>query len=164
MRRQRHVFTAIAVPLALAAFTLPGMGVDTIYAQEKGTGAAPSKVEITIRDRVHGYETVGHTYPSQDTMIVVHNKDAVTRGLASMLFKEIRVSVENGTEIQGKYFKSFHVEPGKTMTLRFATAPSKFEPLLGPSGSLRYALWCDIHPEVKGEVYVIESRAELYSD
>jgi len=164
MRRQRHVFTAIAVPLALAAFTLPGMGVDTIYAQEKGTGAAPSKVEITIRDRVHGYETVGHTYPSQDTMIVVHNKDAVTRGLASMLFKEIRVSVENGTEIQGKYFKSFHVEPGKTMTLRFATAPSKFEPLLGPSGSLRYALWCDIHPEVKGEVYVIESRAELYGD
>jgi len=164
MRRQRHVFTAIAVPLALAAFTLPGMGVDTIYAQEKGTGAAPSKVEITIRDRVHGYETVGHTYLSQDTMIVVHNKDAVTRGLASMLFKEIRVSVENGTEIQGKYFKSFHVEPGKTMTLRFATAPSKFEPLLGPSGSLRYALWCDIHPEVKGEVYVIESRAELYGD
>jgi len=121
-------------------------------------------VEITIRDRVHGYETVGHTYPSQDTMIVVHNKDAVTHGLASMLFKEIRVSVENGTEIQGKYFKSFHVEPGKTMTLRFATAPSKFEPLLGPSGSLRYALWCDIHPEVKGEVYVIESRAELYGD
>lgn len=164
MRRQRHVFTAIAVPLALAAFTLPGMGVDTVYAQEKGTGAAPSKVEITIRDRVHGYETVGHTYPSQDTMIVVHNKDAVTHGLASMLFKEIRVSVENGTEIQGKYFKSFHVEPGKTMTLRFATAPSKFEPLLGPSGSLRYALWCDIHPEVKGEVYVIESRAELYGD
>ena len=162
MRRQ--VFTAIAVPLALAAFTLPSMGVDTVYAQEKGTGAAPSKVEITIRDRVHGYETVGHTYPSQDTMIVVHNKDTVTHGLASMLFKEIRVSVENGTEHRGKYFKSFHVEPGKTMTLHFATAPSKFEPFLGPSGSLRYAIWCDIHPEVKGEVYVIEARGELYGD
>jgi len=130
----------------------------------KGTGAASSKVEITIRDRVHGYETVGHTYPSHDTMIVVHNKDTVTHGLASMLFKEIRVSVENGSEIRGKHFKSFHVEPGQTMTLRFATAPSKFEPLLGPSGSLRYALWCDIHPEVKGELYVIESRAELYGD
>ena len=38
MRRQRHVFTAIGVPLALAAFTLPGMGVDTVYAQAEGWG------------------------------------------------------------------------------------------------------------------------------
>jgi len=162
MRRQRNVFTAIGVPLALAAFTLPGMGVDTVYAQAKEMGASPSKVEITIRDREHGYETVGTTMPSQDTMIVVHNQDTVTHGFASNLFKEIRVSVENGTELRGKhYFKSFHVEPGQTMTLRFATAPSKFEPLLGPSGRLRYVIWCDIHPEVKGEVYVIETRGEL---
>ena len=143
MRRQRHVFTVIGVPLALAAFTLPGMGVDTVYAQAKEMGASPSKVEITIRDREHGYKTVGTTMPSQDTMIVVHNKDTVTHGFASNLFKEIPVSVEDGTEFRGKhYFKSFHVEPGQTMTLRFATAPSKFEPLLGPSGSLRYVIWC----------------------
>ena len=161
MRRQRHVFTAIAVPLALAAFTLPGMGVDTVYAQAKGMGAPPSKVEITIRDREHGYETVGHTMPSHDTTIVVHNQDTVTHGLASNLFKEIRVTIENGIELRGKHFRSFHVEPGQTMILRFATAPSKFEPLTGPSGSLRYAIWCDIHPEVKGEVYVIETRGEL---
>ena len=162
MRRQRHVFTAIAVPLALAAFTLPGMGVDTVYAQDKGMGAPPSKVEFTIRDREHGYETVGATMPSQDTMIVVHNKDTVTHGFASTLFKEIRVSIENGTEVRGKNFRSFHVEPGQTMTLRFATAPSRYDPLFGgPAGSLRYAIWCDIHPEVKGEIYVIETRGEL---
>jgi hypothetical protein len=161
MRRQRNVFTAIAVPLALAAFTLPGMGVDTVYAQAKGMGAPPSKVEITIRDREHGYETVGHTMPSHDTMIVVHNQDTVTHGLASNLFTEIRVSIENGVELRGKHFRSFHVEPGQTMILRFATAPSKFEPLTGPAGSLRYVIWCDIHPEVKGEIYVIETRGEL---
>ena len=161
MRRQRNVFTAIGVPLALAAFTLLGMGVDTVYAQAKEMGASPSKVEITIRDREHGYETVGHTMPSQDTMIVVHNQDTVTHGFASNLFKEIRVSIENGIELREKHFRSFHVEPGQTMTLRFATAPSKFEPLLGPSGRLRYVIWCDIHPEVKGEVYVIETRGEL---
>ena len=161
MQKQRHVFTAIAVPLALTAFTLPGMGVDTVYAQAKGMGAPPSKVEITIRDREHGYETVGTTMPSQDTMIVVHNQDTVTHGLASNLFKEIRVSIENGIEVRGKYFKSFHVEPGQTMILRFATGPSKFEPLVGPSGRLRYVIWCDIHPEVKGEIYVIETSGEL---
>jgi hypothetical protein len=118
-------------------------------------------VEITIRDREHGYETVGLTMPSQDTMIVVHNQDTVTHGLASNLFKEIRVSIENGIELRGKNFRSFHVEPGQTMKLRFATAPSKFDPLTGTAESLRYAIWCDIHPEVKGEIYVIETRGEL---
>lgn len=161
MRRQRHVFTAIAVPLALAAFTLLGRGVDTVYAQAKGMGAPPSKVEITIRDREHGYETVGLTMPSHDTIIVVRNQDTVTHGFASNLFKEIPVRVEGGTEVQGKNFRSFHVDPGHTMTLYFATAPSMVDPMTGGAENLRYALWCDMHPEVKGEVYVIETKGEI---
>ena len=161
MRTQRYVFTAFAVPLALAVFTLPGMETNTVYAQAQGMGAPPSKVEITIHDRQHGYETVGLTMPSHDTVIVIHNKDSVTHGFASNLFKGIPVRVEGGIEVQGKNFKSYHVDQGQTMTLHFATAPSKFDPVMGGAESLRYALWCDIHPEVKGEVYVIETRGEI---
>ncbi|MEK7236491.1 MAG: hypothetical protein AAB242_07715, partial [Nitrospirota bacterium] len=157
MRTQRYVFTAFAVPLALAVFTLPGMETNTVYAQAQGMGAPPSKVEITIHDRQHGYETVGLTMPSHDTVIVIHNKDSVTHGFASNLFKGIPVRVEGGIEVQGKNFKSYHVDQGQTMTLHFATAPSKFDPVMGGAESLRYALWCDIHPEVKGEMYVIET-------
>jgi len=161
MRKQRHAFTAFAVPFVLAVLTLPSMGTTEVFAQAKGMGAPPSKVEITIKDREHGYETVGLTMPSHDTVIVVRNQDTVTHAFASTLFKGIPVRVEGGIEVQGKNLKSYHVDPGQTMTLHFATAPSKFDPATGIAESLRHVLWCDIHPEVKGEVYVIETRGEL---
>lgn len=161
MRIRGHTTTLLAVTIAAAAVMLLGTGTGTAYAQAKGMGAPPSKVEITIKDRQHGYETVGLTMPSHDTTIVVHNMDSVTHGFASNLFKGIPVRMEGGVEIRGKNFKSFHVEPGKTMTLHFATAPSNFDPGTGGAESLRHALWCDIHPEVKGELYVIETRGEV---
>lgn len=161
MKIRGHTIRVLAVPLAVAAVMLLGTGAGSVYAQAKGMGAPPSKVEITIHDRQHGYETVGLTMPSHDTTIVIHNKDSVTHGFASNLFKGIPVRAEGGIEVQGKNFKSYHVDSGKTMTLHFATAPSKFDPATGIAESQRYALWCDIHPEVKGEVYVIETRGEI---
>lgn len=160
MKSRGHSATLLAVPFALAAFTLSGMGSNDVYAQAEGMGAPPSKVEITIKDREHGYQTVGITMPSHDTTIVVRNLDSVTHGFASNLFKNIEVRMEGGIEVRGKNFKSFHVDPGKTMTLHFSTAPTKFDPATGGAESLRHALWCDIHPEVRGEVYVIETRGE----
>lgn len=152
--------TILTTSLAMASFMVWSNNPDIAYAQAKGMEAPPSKVEITIKDRQHGYETVGITMPSQNTIIVVRNQDSVTHGLASTLFKNIPVKVEGGTEVRGKQFKSFHVDAGKTMTLRFATAPSNFDPLTGDAESVRHALWCDIHPEVKGELFVIETRGD----
>lgn len=160
MKIRGHTTTLLAVPLALAAMTLPG-GTNDVYAQAPGMGAARQRLEITIKDRQHGYETVGFTMPDQQTTIVIRNEDNVTHGFASSLFKGIEVGMEGGLEVRGKNFKSFHVDPGKTMTLRFATAPTKFDPATGGAESLRHAIWCDIHPEVKGEVYVIETRGEI---
>src|SRR6476659_2225456 len=160
MKVKRYPTSALAVPIAVGVMLL-GSGTGTAYAQAKGMGGAPSKVEITIKDREHGYQTVGMTMPSQDTTIVVHNKDTVTHGFASKLFKDTPVRVDGGVEVGGKNFKSFHVDPGKTMTLHFMTAPSKFDPATGGAESIRHAIWCDIHPEVKGEVYVIETRGEI---
>ncbi len=161
MKIRGHLTTLLAVPIALAAMTLPGMGTNTLYAQKPGMGAPPSKVEITINDREHGYQTMGLTMPSHDTTIVVRNQDTVTHGFASKLFKDIPVRMEGGVEVRGKNFRSFHVDPGKTMTLRFSTAPSNFDPATGIAESIRHALWCDIHPEVKGELYVIETKGEI---
>jgi hypothetical protein len=146
---------------AVAAWAVLVGGHDIAYAQAAGMGAPPSKVEIIIKDRQHGYETAGFTMPSQDTIIVVRNQDSVTHGFASKLFKDIPVKVEGGSEVRGKQFKAFHVDAGKTMTLRFATAPSNFDPATGGAESVRHALWCDIHPEVKGELFVIETRGDV---
>lgn len=153
--------TLFSIPFALATVVAWSAGSELAHAQAKGMEAPPSKVEITIKDRQHGYETAGFTMPSQDTIIVVRNQDSVTHGLASTLFKHMAVKVEGGTEVRGKQFKSFHVDAGKTMTLRFSTAPSNFDPQTGGAESVRHALWCDIHPEVKGELFVIETRGDI---
>ena len=161
MRVSRYGVVKPAVLFAVAAWAVLASGYDIAYAQTKGMEAPPSKVEITIKDRQHGYETVGMTMPSQDTIIIVRNQDSVTHGFASKLFKDISVKVEGGTEVRGKQFKSFHVDAGKTMTLRFSTAPSNFDPKTGGAESMRHALWCDIHPDVKGELFVIETRGDI---
>lgn len=157
-----HTTTLLAIPIAVATFTLLGMGIESAYAQAKGMGAPTSKVEITIKDRDHGYTTVGFTTPSQDTTIVVKNLDSVTHGFASKLFKEVPVRMEgDGLLVVGKNIKSYHIDPGKTMVLHFSTMPSKSDPATGIAESMRYAIWCDIHPEVRGELYVIETKGEI---
>ena len=161
MRESRDGAVKSAVLFAVTVWAVLAGGHDIAYAQAAGMGALPSKVEITIKDRQHGYETAGFTMPSQETIIVVRNQDSVTHGLASTLFKNISVKVEGGLEVRGKQFKAFHVDAGKTMTLRFATAPSNFDPATGGAESIRHALWCDIHPEVKGELFVIETRGDI---
>lgn len=160
MKSSRYSNLGLVAHVAVVGTMLLSAGTGTAYGQAEGMGAPPSKVEITIKDRQHGYQTVGITMPSQDTTIVVRNEDSVTHGFASTLFKDLAVRVENGKEVKGKNFRSFHVEPGHTMTLEFSTAPTKFGPY-GGAESIRHAIWCDIHPEVKGEIYVIETRGEV---
>jgi hypothetical protein len=161
MNTRRHIITTgFTIPLVVAMLMLPGPQTVTTYAQSKGMGAQPAKVELTIKDREHGYETVGFTMPGQETIVVVRNEDTVTHGFASPLFKGIPVRMEGGVEVVAKNFRSFHVDPGKTMVLQFATASSNFDQF-GAAESVRHAVWCDIHPEVKGEVYVIETRGEI---
>ena len=160
MRNRWHSVIGVTTCVAAAGTMLWSAGTGAAYAQAEGMGAPPSKVEITIRDRQHGYETVGITMPSQKTIVVVRNENSVTHGFASTLFKDLPVRVENGKEVKGKTFRSFQVEPGHTMTLGFSTAPTKFGPY-GGAESIRHAIWCDIHPEVKGEIYVIETRGEV---
>lgn len=162
MKIRGHTTRWLSMSVAFAAMTgWTGVGADHAWAQAPGMGAPPSKVEITIKDRQHGYETVGLTMPSHETTVVVRNQDTVTHGFASKLFKDTPVRMEGGIEVAGRNFKSYHVDPGKTMTLHFSTAPSKFDVATGIAESMRHALWCDIHPEVKGELYVIETRGEV---
>lgn len=149
-----------ATCIAVTGMILFGAGTGTAYAQAQGMGTPPSKVEITIKDRQHGYQTVGTTHPSQDTIIVVRNEDKVTHGLASRLFRDIDVQVENGKDVKGKSFRSFHVEPGQIMTLHFSTVPTKLSRNV-EAESVRWAIWCDIHPEVRGELYIVETRGDL---
>lgn len=156
MKSRAGPFTALAVPLALALLTVPGAGTKIVYAAEKGMEPPPMKVEVVVKDREKGYEVKAPSMPGVLTQLVIRNEDSVTHGFTSTLFKEVPVTLSGqGSEVQGKHFKSFHLEPGKTMTLSFTKPPTE------DFDTMHYVFWCDIHPEVKGELLLVESRGEI---
>ncbi|HXF91458.1 MAG TPA: hypothetical protein VNK46_01780 [Nitrospiraceae bacterium] len=167
MRLRVHRFVAWGIPVT-AAIMVMGLPFKSVSAVEQASiEAPPIKVEVEIRETEKGFNPEKGNTPAiytttgVPTTIVVRNKDHVTHGFTSRLFKEVPVRMEGqGTELRGKDFKSFHLEPGKTMTLHF-TASSKEHPMTGQPETQWYLFWCDLHPEAKGELYIVESRGEI---
>lgn len=155
--------TMLAVPLALAAVVmLPGTRPGRADAQAPGMAPPVQELTIVIKDRDHGYELLKGTAMAGSLMkITVRNEDSVTHGFASRLFDGITVKMDGqGKEVAGKKVKSFHLDPGQVMTLTF-TKPSAIEPAGLYGGNEAYTqyhtIWCDIHPEARGELLVLET-------
>lgn len=158
MDTKRHVLTLLTVPLALALIVLLGVWKDVTYGAEPGKGTSEMTIQVTIKNMT--FHVTGYAYEGNPTSIVVRNEDGVTHGFYSPLFKEVPVRLEgDGYQIAGKDGPSFRVDPGKTMTLHF-TKDSAKAPITGISLLMRYVIWCDMHPDVKGEVFIIERRGE----
>jgi plastocyanin len=80
------------------------------------------------------------------TVIVLRNQDRIRHGFTSELFKGLLVMGEGeGVIAYGKGVEGFYVDPGKTLVLRFR---------MDKPGS--YAFRCDLHPAMKGELYMLE--------
>ncbi len=140
--------------LALWGLQVGGMAISDATAA--GKEFKELTIEVTVKNmefHVSGLSREG--YP---TAIVVHNKDGVTHGFYSDLFKNVPVRLEgDGYKVEGKLGPSFHVDPGKTMTLHFTKGAAEGHgSILSPL--TRHAIWCDIHEDVKGEVMVVEQR------
>lgn len=161
MNAKRHITTFLTVPMALAAMMLPGTGTPKAYAEAPEMAPPVQEVQIVIHERQKGYEvTSGTAMPGSLTKLVVRNADGMTHGFTSRLFNTVAVRVEGaGSEVRGKNFKSFHLEPGKTMTLYF-TKGSEFD-AFGGADTQYIPFWCDIHPDVKGELLIVETRGEV---
>jgi len=120
------------------------------------------KIEISITDL--GYSVKGHTTPDSLTSIVVHNKGTIPHGITSPAFTMGVLKKEgDGVEMRdskGKGFKAYHLEPGKSMTLRFTKgSPTDFA--TGIRETTQVPFWCDIHAHMKGEFLVVETRGEV---
>ena len=138
-------------PIALAVVTMLGMGVvtSTVRAVEP-----TKKIEIVAKDKE--WKVSGYTLKDEPTEIVVRNEDTVTHGFNSSLFKDMKVKVEgDGYLAKGKGPNVYRVDPGKAMILHFN------KPSTGMGeGSVTYAFWCDLHPHMKGEMFVLSVRGE----
>lgn len=139
------------ISLALAAGALVGMGLLAWTVQ----AAEPTKkIEIVAKDKE--WKVSGYTLKDEPTEIVVRNEDTVTHGFNSSLFKDVKVKVAgDGYPAKGQGTNVYRVDAGKTMILHFTKASTgKGE------GSPTYAFWCDLHPHMKGEMFVLSLRGE----
>ena len=155
MRRSDHTFRGLLIPLALGVVSLAGMGVSMPSTAQADEG----KIEVTIKD--DGYQVKGHTTPGAVTKIFLRNEGTMTHGFSSRILKDVPVRAEgDGKEVIGRGVKSFHVDAGKTATLIFSKA-SKVDPATGISETQQYGFWCDIHPHMRGEFLIIETKGEV---
>jgi hypothetical protein len=113
-----------------------------------------------MQDR--GYDVKGHALPDSLMAIVLRNQDTETHGFSSPRFKDLVIRTEgDATEVQTEDIRSYHVPAGKTATLYFFTQAFLVEPLTGYQETIQYPFRCDLHPNMKGEFLVIETRGEI---
>lgn len=151
MKVRAYSYTALLVPMALGAVTFTGLGTDTPTIAQ---AAEPMKIEVIITNKE--FKVSGHTLPGELTEITVKNQDTMTHGFTSPLLNDGGVKVEGeGLALMGKGVNAYHVDPGKMMKIRF-TKHSKSEP-----ETMRYVFWCDLHPEMRGELFIVETKGEI---
>ena len=81
------------------------------------------------------------------------------------MFKDAIVRKEGGgVEFRGPkgkgFIRSYHLDPGQTMTLYFKKG-SQSDPATGISETQQIPFWCDIHANMKGEFLVVETTGEV---
>jgi plastocyanin len=148
MRMRGYLSRSLLVPIMLAVGALLGMGMVASAVQS----AEPTKkIEIVAKDKE--WKVSGYTLTDAPTEIVVRNEDTTTHGFNSSLFKDVKVKVEgDGYLAKGKGANAYRVDPGKTMTLKFSKADT------GSGESPTYAFWCDLHPNMRGEMFVLSLK------
>jgi hypothetical protein len=104
------------------------------------------RIEISIKDFTYVRTKMQPIRAGVPMMFVVHNEDSVRHGFISPLFPGLPVHGEGeGIAVFGKGIEGFHLDPGKTVAIR-----------LTPGKQGKIAFHCDLHPEVQGELYLLD--------
>lgn len=125
-------FTILSGPVAMTTATDP-------LAQEQ-------RIEIVIRDYQFLLTKPVPIRLGLPTVIILRNEDIVRHGFTSpMLFGLLVHGEGEGIASYGKGVEGFYVDPGKTLAIRFTTERPG-----------NYAFRCDLHPNMKGEFFMLE--------
>ena len=126
--------------------SFPGSGVD---AQSPAEVLPEQRIEIIMKDYDFQVVKPAPVRPAMPTVIIIRNQDIVRHGFYSALLQGILVQGEGeGVAAYGKGVEGFYVDPGKTLVIRFNNQrPGK------------YSFRCDLHPQMKGEAYVMDIPA-----
>ncbi len=117
----------------------PGVALDVSPAEEP-------RIEIVIRDFKYVRTKMQPIRAGVPMVFVIHNEDSVRHGFISPLFLGRPVQGEGeGIEAFGTGIEGFHLDPGKTLTIR-----------LTPDQQGKITFRCDLHPDLQGELYLLD--------
>ena len=144
------------IPVTMGIATLTVMSLVGLSTAQT---AAAETVEVTITDM--GFSVKGHMASEALTAIVVQNKGTIPHGITSSMFtKGVLKKQGDGVEMtdsKNKGFMAYHLDPGKSMTLRFIKE-SHSASVTDTSGTVQVPFWCDIHAHMKGEFLILEAK------
>jgi hypothetical protein len=138
--------TRLLAVMILVGGSLAALRVD---AQSAAQALPEQRLEILMRDYEFQVAKPTIIQPGLPAVIILRNQDIVRHGFYSGMLQGIMVQGEGeGVAAYGKGVEGFYVEPGKTLVIRFNNQrPGK------------YSFRCDLHPQMKGEAYVMEVPA-----
>jgi hypothetical protein len=146
MKSGAHGVTRLLAVMMLVGGSLAALRVDV---QSAAQALPEQRLEILMRDYEFQVAKPTVIQPGLPAVIILRNQDIVRHGFYSAMLQGIMVQGEGeGVAAYGKGVEGFYVEPGKTLVIRFNNQrPGK------------YSFRCDLHPQMKGEAYVMEVPA-----
>ncbi|MBX3319531.1 MAG: hypothetical protein KF890_06605 [Nitrospira sp.] len=116
-----------------------GMALETMPAQEP-------RIEIAIRNSTYMSTKTMPIRAGMPMVLVVRNEDPIPHGFSSPMFVGLPVTVEaGGIEVFGRGIDGLHVAPGETAVIRLTP---------GQQGKMTFR--CDLHPNLEGELYLLD--------
>ena len=142
----RCVNASLFLQVVFISVVLTVFGID---AQSDTLTAQEQRIEIIIRDYTFMLTQPAPVRLHTSTAIILRNQDIVRHGFTSPMMAGLLLHGEGeGIAAYGKGVEGFYVDPGKTLVIRFTTERT---------GS--YTFRCDLHPTMKGELYLFEIPA-----
>ena len=137
--RRWSVVSVLALAVVPWSIAMPDAALNAAPAQEP-------RIEITIRDFSYVRTKMQPIRAGMPMVLVIRNEDPVRHGFISPMFAALHVRAEGeGVEVFGKGIEGFHLDPGKTLVIR-----------LTPDRQGKMTFRCDLHPNVEGELYLLE--------
>ncbi|HET6674577.1 MAG TPA: hypothetical protein VFG71_04515 [Nitrospiraceae bacterium] len=139
--------------LLCATISLWMSGFDLVVhpAAEIAAAGIPDEQRLEVLIRNYDFEIV-HRSPvvlGGETVIILRNQDIVRHGFTSPALPQLYLRVEGeGIGSYGKGIEGLYIEPGKTLVIRLVVEHSG-----------RLAFHCDLHPEMKGELLLLDVPA-----
>lgn len=148
--RQHPYLQAGWLPIALFTLLLAPAPTATGAAEE---APIEPRNEQRIELLISNYDFIPtHPLPIRfgvPTVIILRNQDIVAHGFQSSALARLKVRAQGeGLVTYGIGIEGFHIDPGKTLAIHFV-----------PERNSHLTFHCDVHPEMKGELFLLEIPA-----